>query len=349
MAAAPTKVTLHDVARIAGVSPATASRALSNSPHVAALTRVRVLRVAEELAYVVSADASRLAGGVVRRVAVIVPHLSRWYFGRLLEGLEAVLRDANLDVLLYRVGDADDRRAFFEQLPARRKVDSVVLLALPLNQREQERLELMGVGIVAAGGQVSSYPYVTIDDRVAGRQAVDHLIELGHRRIAMIAAIDPHCAHHPVGRASGYYEALQDAGIPFDDDLVATVDWGGIDGAQAMGRLLALSEPPTAVYAHSDEIAFGAMRTLRRAGLRIPEDFSVIGIDDHPLADLTDLSTVAQPVREQGEIAARIVLSMLGGSKIEGGVTVPTHLVLRRSTAPAPPGRPGRSSTQSGR
>jgi LacI family transcriptional regulator, repressor for deo operon, udp, cdd, tsx, nupC, and nupG len=332
---APEKVNLADIARLAGVSPATASRALSGHPHVAASTRARVLQVAEDLSYVVSPDASRLAGGATGRVAVVVPHLARWYFGALLEGLETVLRDAGVDVLLYRVGDAGDRIAFFEKLPARRKVDAVVVLAFPVDEREQKRLELIGVDIVAAGGQVTSYPYVSIDDHAAGRQAVDHLIHLGHRRIGMIAAIDPtQRDHQPTGRSSAYYAALADAGLPIDHDLVTTVEWGGCQGAEGMARLLGLREPPTAVYAHSDEVALGAVRTLRRAGLRVPQDVSVIGIDDHPLAELTDLSTVGQPVREQGEIAGRMVLARLRGEEIEHGVTVPTQLVVRGSTAP---------------
>jgi len=325
-----------DIARIAGVSLATTSRALSNAPGVAAATRERVQAVAEDLSYVVSPEASRLSGGSTRRVAVVIPHISRWFFAAMLEGLESALHEADLDVLLYHVGDAADRRAFFERLPARRKVDAVVVVGFPVSQAEQLRLGLMGVSIVAAGGQSAAYPYVCIDDEVAARQAMDHLIFLGHRRIAMIAAVDPDQPDWPVisGREQAYYAALRDAGVAADPSLVTTVDWGGLQGAEAMSQLLSLREPPTAVYAHSDEVAVGAMRTLRRAGLRIPEDISVIGIDGHPLAELTDLTTVSQPVREQGLLAGQMVLGLLQGDDVERAVTVPTRLVIRQSTAP---------------
>ena len=265
-----------------------------------------------------------------------MPHISRWFFATLLEGLEAVLREADLDVLLYHVGDAEDRRDFFDRLPARRKVDAVVVLAFPVAELERQRLELMGVSIVAAGGQITTYPYVCIDDEAAGRQAVDHLIFLGHRRIAMIAAVDPGQPGWPAisGRSNAYTSALRDAGIAVNDDLIVTVDWGGAEGADAMAKLLGLREPPTAVYAHSDEVALGAIRTIRRAGLRVPEDISVIGIDDHPLAELTDLSTVRQPVYEQGVLAAQTVLGLLRGEDVEQAITLPTQLVIRRSTAP---------------
>ena len=325
-----------DIARRAGVSLATASRALSSAPGVAPATRERVLAVAEQLSYVVSPEASRLSGGSTRRVAVVVPHISRWFFGAMLEALESALREADLDVLLYTVGDAADRHAFFERLPARRKVDAVVVLAFPVSEAEQQRLELMGVTIVAAGGQSAAYPYVCIDDVAAGRQAMDHLIFLGHRRIAMIAALDPDAPGWPdrPGRTEAYYSALREAGITADRSLVSTVDWGGLQGAEAMGELLSLREPPTAVYAHSDEVALGALRTLRRAGIRVPEDISVIGIDDHPLAELTDLTTVGQPVRQQGVLAGQMVLGLLQGEDVERAVTVPTRLIVRRSTAP---------------
>ena len=209
-------------------------------------------------------------------------------------------------------------------------------LAFPVSEAEQQRLELMGVSIVAADGQSAAYPYVCIDDEAAGRQAMDHLIFLGHRRIAMIAATDPDLPGWPAicGRSQAYYSALREAGIAADPSLVATVDWGGLQGAEAMGELLGRREPPTAVYAHSDEVALGAMRTLRRAGLRIPEDISVIGIDNHPLAELTDLTTVSQPVRQQGLLAGQMILGLLQGEDVERAVIMRTKLVVRRSTAP---------------
>lgn len=334
------QVTMAEVARRAGVSMATASRALNRAPGVAEATRVRVFSAAEELAYVVSPEASRLAGGSTRRVAVVVPHISRWFFSALLEGLEAVLRDAELDVLLYHVGDRDDRRDFFDRLPARRKVDAVVVLAFPVDEAEQRRFELMGVDVIAAGGQHATYPYVCIDDEATGRQAMDHLIFLGHRRIAMISTVDPDQAVAPQARSTAYFSALEDAGIEADEELVVTVDWGGAEGAIAMDRLLSLNEPPTAVYAHSDEVALGAMRSLRRAGLSVPGDVSVIGIDDHPLAELVDLTTVHQPVQEQGEIAGRMLLGLLRGEIVDKAVTVPTHLVIRSTTGPPRPSHP---------
>lgn len=332
---------MEDVASKLGLGIATVSRALSGASGVSEKTRRRVRDAAAELGYVVSPEASRLAGGSTRRIAVVVPHLSRWFFAEMLDGLGESLAAAGYDVLLYQVPDAAARHRFFADLPARRKVDAVVVVAFPVNEAEQLRLELLGVEIVAAGGQSADYPFVRIDDAVASRQAVDHLLALGHRRIAMIEAVDldsPEWHTHLV-RSEGYYAALDEAGVEADPELVVRVPWSGEAGAEAMSRLISLRRPPTAVYAHSDEIAFGAMRTLRRAGLRVPQDVSVIGIDDHPISALLDLTTIHQSVREQGSEAAKMLLGILGGADPSREVVSPTHLVPRGSTA-RPAGAP---------
>lgn len=329
------ELTLADIARLAGVGLGTASRALRGLPNVSPATRQKVLEVAEQHSYVVSPDASQLKKRATGRVAVVTPHVSRWFFGEMIEGIESVLRGSQYDLLLYHVGNLEDRMSFFELLPARRKVDAVIVVGFPVEESERERLQLMlGVQIVAAGGQQAIYPYVSIDDTKAGGQAVGHLIALGHRRIAMIEAIDPEQARQPSGRSAAYYRALEQAGIPTDADLVATTDWGAEQGAAAMARLLSRPQAPTAVYAHSDEVAFGAMRTIRDAGLRIPDDISIVGIDDHPHASLLHLTTVRQDVRRQGVLTAQMLLALLRHEHdVETSVTVDTELVVRRSTA----------------
>lgn len=327
-------VNMIDVANRAGVGMATVSRALNGSSGVSERTRKRIMAIAEEIGYVVSPEASRLARGVTGRVAIVVPHISRWFFATMLEAIETVLRQADFDLLLYQVPDARSRHAFFERLPARRKVDAVIVVGLPVDDRERSQLERMGVQIIAVGGQTAAFPFVRIDDHEAARQATDHLLGLGHTRIAMIEAVDPETPEWPVefGRADGYYDALAHAGIESNPELVVRVPWGGEEGAGAMARLLSLANRPTAVYAHSDEIALGAVRTLRRAGLSTPDDVSIIGIDDHPLAALCDLTTIAQPVHEQGVAAARMLLDLLDGSPSDTEVTLPTVLVPRGST-----------------
>jgi len=151
----------------------------------------------------------------------------------------------------------------------------------------------------------------------------------------MLEAKDPDQPELEPPRSDAYYATLADHGIEVDPDLVVVGDWGGEQGAQGMSRLLSLREPPTAVYAHSDEVALGAIRTIPRAGLDIPRDLSVVGTDDHPLAALTDLTTVRQPAHQQGVRAAEMLVGLLRNDPdIDEQVTLPTELVVRGSTAP---------------
>jgi LacI family transcriptional regulator, repressor for deo operon, udp, cdd, tsx, nupC, and nupG len=331
---------MADIAREAGVSMATASRALSGARGVSAATTAHVRSVAEQLSYVVSPEASNLSRRATGRVGVVTTHISRWFFGEVIEGIESTLSARGLDTVVYGVGGAEDRRRFFEHLPARRKVDAVIVVGMPVSRAEQERLALLDVAVVAAGGQVADYPFASIDDELAGQQAMNHLLFLGHRRIAMIDAIDPNEEEWPIElRSRAYTDAIAAAGADTDPNLFVRVPWGAEGGAEGMERLLSLPEPPTAVFAHSDEMAFGAMQTLRRAGLEIPRDISMIGIDDHPVSALLDLTTIHQDARAQGVAAAKTVCATLDGTEPDPAVLVPTRLVPRGSTAaPRQPG-----------
>lgn len=335
MSPTPAAVNMKDVAVRAGVAISTVSRALSGAEGVAEGTRGRIFAAAEELGYVVSPAASNLARGATNRVAVVVPHLGRWICAAMVEALEVRLREAGFETLIYQVENAAARHQFFAHLPARRKVDAVVVVCLPVSDAERARLDLMGVEVLAAGGQIVNYPYVCIDDEAAARQAVDHLTLLGHTRIAMIDAFDPEIADWPreSARHDGYQQALRARGLDPDPALTVRSGWGGEAAAEAMATLLSLAEPPTAVFAHSDEVALGAIRTIRRSGLRVPQDISVIGIDDHPFAALTDLTTIDQPVTAIAGRAVELLLELLSGEPGEDQVTIPTRLVPRFSTA----------------
>src|SRR6266545_873378 len=330
-------VNMADLARKAGVSVASVSRALSNAPGVSDRTRRRIRDLCAEIGYTVSPDASRLKRGKNDRVAVVVRHLDFWFYSSMLQGIMSSLRNTELDVLLYQVATEKERRRFFEQLPARRQVDALIVVAFPISDEERRRLDLMDVTVVVAGGALGDYPHVRIDDVMAARQAVNHLILAGHERIAMLNADSDWTLEYqpPADRRRGFAAAMSDAGIPVDPDLIVEVPWGTTGGADGMNRLLSIDPPPTAVFAFSDELAIGAMRSLRRAAVPVPAGMSVVGIDDHPMAQLSDLTTVRQPVEEQGARAGQLVLDVLQGKPIATThVTLPTNLVIRGTTAP---------------
>lgn len=333
------RLNMADVAAMAGVSKATVSRVLNDAPGVSEPTRTRIKSLVKDLSYVVSPDASRLSRGSTGRVAVVMPQTTGWFYGAVLSGVLSVLRGSGLDALVYQVSDGAESRRFFHELPVQRQVDALIVVAFPVSDDERRQLDLLGVPVVVAGGTLRDHPHVRIDDAAAARQAVDHLIRCGHERIAMInAAVTPHRPYAPpADRLAGFHAALSAAGLAPDPRHVVEVPWRDGMGAEGMDRLLSMDRPPTAVFAFSDEVAAGALRSLRRTGIGVPQAMSVIGIDDHPIADLTDLTTVAQPVELQGAEAARMALSLLRGEAVEHlQVTVPTRLVIRATTGPPP-------------
>jgi LacI family transcriptional regulator, repressor for deo operon, udp, cdd, tsx, nupC, and nupG len=330
-----------DVARRAGVSPSTVSRSLRGMPNVSEATRQRVMRAAAELSYVASPAASRLASGRTATVGVVVPFMTRWFFAQVVAGAEAVLHEASLDLLLYNLGDAAGRGRFFDRLPLQRRVDAVLLVCVPVNDEERAALRGLGVPIVMVGASSPGFGSVRIDDEQGTAKAVRHLLNLGHERIAMICGLDDDDTlgfATPVLRRQGFERTLLAAGLELGPENVVGAPWGVDGGARAMEQLLASDRLPTAVFAESDEMAFGALWTLRRAGLEVPARISVIGFDDHEMAAVVDLTTIAQPVRPQGEVAATLLLDALAERTGEAAeVVMPTHLVVRGTTGPRPP------------
>ncbi|HET6213169.1 MAG TPA: LacI family DNA-binding transcriptional regulator, partial [Micromonosporaceae bacterium] len=290
--------TIDDVARLAGVSTATVSRALRGLPEVTEPTRTRVLDAAERLGYVASPSASRLAGGRTLAVAVVVPRITRWFFATVVEAAEETLQQAGYDLMLVNLGGRERaRRTLFRSAALHKRVDAVMLAATPLHPEDLPAVAGLGIpGItVSSGTDVPGWPSVRIDDAQAARTATEHLIALGHRRIAHICGnpADELAFTTHIDRRHGYREAMRAAGLQPTPDLYVEADFTVAGGARGTAELLARGEPPTAIFAACDEMAMGALATLRSAGLRVPERVSVIGIDDHDLAGVVGLSTVA--------------------------------------------------------
>jgi LacI family transcriptional regulator, repressor for deo operon, udp, cdd, tsx, nupC, and nupG len=335
-----TRVTLADVAARAGVSEATASRSLRGVSRVSQETRERVLDAARDLSYVTALQALTEQAGPRRTVAVIVPFITRWFFSTVTSAAVDYMRDRGYDVLLYHLGNADVREHFFERMPLARKVDGILSLSMPLTEENTLSLRSIDMPLVSVGSVIPGSPSVGIDEVGAARSAVSHLLHLRHERIALIAGrTDDFWFELTLSdaRQLGYKQALGAAGIEFDPRLVVSGPHGIEGGAAAMAELLSGPVMPTAVFAEYDELAIGALWALRRAGLRVPQDMSVVSIDDHEMAPVLDLTTVAQNVEGQGQAAARMLLQLLGGevgTPPQERMVLPTNLVLRGTTAP---------------
>lgn len=329
-----------DVAALAGVSPSTVSRSLRGLPNVSPQTRQRVLEAARELSYVVSPGASGLASGQTRAVGVVVPFVTRWFFANVVAGACDVLAESGYDVLLYHLGSADSRDRFFDRMPLARRVDAVVTLTVPLTDEHTLGLRALGMPLVTVGAQMPGVSCVRIDDVAAAESAVNHLIHQGHESIAMLAGFSDEPGlgfSSSQDRHEGYRHAMTAAGLEPRGDLLVAGAHGIDGGAETMAQLLSGPQLPTAVFAEYDELAIGALRTLRRAGIEVPGQISVVGVDDHEMASVVDLTTIAQQVHELGVVAARLLLDTLADRlQVPADVVLPTRLLVRGSTGPPP-------------
>ncbi|WP_298458004.1 LacI family DNA-binding transcriptional regulator [uncultured Cellulomonas sp.] len=345
---------IRDVAALAKVSTATASRALSGRGPVSPATRERVLRASAELGFVPSANAAGLASGRSRNIGVIVPGVDRWFFAKVVRGISEELLDQGYDLSLYTTGGSHDHQEkVLQDYLLRQRLDAVVPVALELTTRERERLVAIGRPIVGVGGAMPGTLTVGIDQEAAGALATGHLTGLGHRHIAhLTAGKDPHRDFGLTGtRQGGFERAMAQAGLVVRPEWVITSDFTLNDAYARAKALLAAPERPTAVFAASDEMAVGTILAARDLGLRVPDDLSVVGIDGHELGDVVGLTTVAQFPERQGARAAARLLQQLahdGAPDEPQHETVATDFVVRSSTAvPPSPGSRSRRSAAS--
>jgi LacI family transcriptional regulator, repressor for deo operon, udp, cdd, tsx, nupC, and nupG len=332
----PGRTRIEDVAAAANVSVATVSRALRNLPNVAESTRAHVVAVAEQMNYRADPVASRLAAGRGSTITVVVPHLASWYFSTVIAGAEAVCSEAGYECLVIGVGSIDAcNRLLDEPGHLERRTDGVVLVNVPASVAQAESLRARGVALATVGTRTPGHPSVSIDDVHTGRLAVEHLLSLGHERIGLISGQgnDPMNFAVPQQRRIGFVEALNDAGQEFDASLAQSGNFGIDGGQEAMATLLDHRRPPTAVFAMSDEMAFGALMELASRSMRPGVDVSVIGVDDHDVSRVLGLTTIRQRVAGQGAAAARTLLARIADRSFPAvNVDSPLELVVRSTT-----------------
>jgi LacI family repressor for deo operon, udp, cdd, tsx, nupC, and nupG len=309
------RATIDDVAREAGVSTATVSRALRQHPYVAESTRQRVMTAVERLKYVANSNAARLASGQSRTVGFIAPMLTSWYTSELMVGVEEVLTHERFDLLIGTANSASRERIFRGDARFQQHIDGVILVDVFCGDDGARRLAALDTPIVVLGEQLQRITSVAVDNERGARLAAKHLIQLGHKRIALVGGHnDLDVAKNvPTERAKGFRDTLQAAGLRLPAMYVQDGDFTIPGGHRAMRALLGLPKPPTAVFFMSDEMAFGALEAVRDAGLRVGHDVSIVGFDDHPVAGPIGLTTVRQPVREMGRLGARLMLDTLDG------------------------------------
>lgn len=332
--------TIEEVAERSGFSTATVSRALRGLPNVAPSTREHVMRAANELNYSIDPYASRLATGRSMTVGIVIPLADQWFYNKVSTVAETVLGAHGYDVLRYSITGSESQSHLLRQIATSRRVDGLIVVTTPLDDEDERLLSEANLSVVTVETVTDSFPSVASDNFAAAVTATRHLVNLGHERIAVISGLadDPLRFPIPRDRKKGYLHVLQENEIEFRPEFDVPGNFSYEGGAEAMTQLLAVRQAPTAVFAFSDEMAIGALKTIRDLGLRVPGDISVIGFDDHDVAEYVGLTTIHQPVGQYGDLAASILLSVLTGEMENGGFNreLAARLVIRSTTGAAP-------------
>lgn len=336
---------LADVARLAGVAISTASVVLNNKGHVSPATRAQVQSAAQALGYQPNAVARRLVSQRTNTVAVVVPTLANPFFATIVHELQRRLLSAGLDIIMYNTEDDAQLEAKHTESLLRNRVDGVVFIGQHTvtehpNDQILRELPERGVRLVLVERELDEAPAPQIyaDKEEGARNAVRHLISLGHRRIAMVGGF------LNIGgsflRRRGYETALQEAKIPVDADLVIDGSFTPLGGYQVTKELLTRQTDITAIFVANDLMGIGVLKALQESGKRVPEDVSVIGFDNIPESRFLNpsLSTVDVPTRRLGQTAADVLLSILEGKALGSRTIVfPVELIIRDSTGPCRP------------
>lgn len=326
---------IKDIARLARVSHPTVSRALQNSPLVNPKTAERIRKIAEEAGYRASAIARGLVTRKTRTIGLAVTTIADPFTSEVVSGIEQAANDHSYRVILADSNADPDREKEIVQAFAEQRVDGIIVTSSRVGDLYLPLLSEMMVPIVLVNDQhPGAFVHsVMIANQEGARAVTEHLIGLGHRRIAFIG--DRYGYQSDTERCDGYKEALARAGIPAIPDLIVHGNGKPEAGKRAMDGLLALKTPPTAVFCYNDMTALGAMRSIYAHGLQIPGDISVTGFDDLFLASYTQptLTTVRQPMRHMGQLAMENLIKLMSGEEAVAGVKVKPELIVRGSTA----------------
>lgn len=329
-------VTIGDVARRAGVGRGTVSRVLNNRANVDPATRERVLAAIRELDFVPNRTARRLSLRRTQTIAVIIPYLSRPSAIERFRGIEVALAAASYDPIVFNIETPERREAVFRELPRPERVDGLIIVSISPRSAELERILRAGLPTVLVDAHHRSLPRIVGNDVLGGRLAAQHVIGLGHRRIAFLGDYSrtPLAFTSSRLRLMGVRAALNAAGLSLPPGYVGTGEHSRRRAAELATRMLTTPTPPTAIVCASDTQAAGVLEAIGHLGLRVPADVSVTGYDDLELADHLGLTTIHQPLFESGLRAVERLLRLLDGAPPEPLREVQDiSLVVRRSTA----------------
>jgi len=327
---------IRDVARLAGVSVATVSRALSNPEKVSPESLEKVHKAIAEVSYRPNMLARNFRSARAYAVVVLVPDIANPFYSLFIRALEDRAHQKGYAVLLGDTRGTPERELEYIRRVETRLADGIVQLR-PSSEKSQNNIPPDVPCVNACGCEYTTGPAIRIDNRAAARSMVEYLISLGHKRIGVISGLKDN--PHAIDRLEGYKEALASAGIPFEKELIAEGDFTMWSGLNAAFQFCNMKNRPTAIFSMNDEMAIGAMQTLKNQGFKIPDDISVTGFDDIAYAKYSDpaLTTISQPAEEMGKMAMDMLLKVIEGEPLsQRECVLPTEFIIRKSTGPAP-------------
>lgn len=311
-------VRISDVAKMANVSTATVSRVLSNSGNVKKETAEKVLEAIKKLNYQPNLLARQLRRLETKTVLVVVPDITNTFFSKILRGIEQVAIENDYEVLLGDTGNSLEREKGYLDILRQKKADGMILLTARLESHLLEEISREFPVVLACEYlEGSDIPTVSIDNISSARKATEYLISLGHKRIGFLSG--PMDVILSRDRLKGFKQGMMQHDIAIEPNLIQEGDFSFESGFNLMTKLLALTEPPTAVFASSDEMAIGAIKAIKAKGLKVPDDISIVGFDDIKFASIFEpaLTTVSQPMFEIGQKAMELLIKLIQKDKLE--------------------------------
>jgi LacI family transcriptional regulator len=324
-------VTIKDVAKTAGVSVSTVSRVLNGKVDVASETQVRILSVIDDLGFTTNLAARSMRSHKKNLVGLIMPDIAYPFAIEVMKGVNRAIAESEFDLLVYTTGDVrKSGRAFHEQKYVSLLTNSIsdgVIIVAPVAGEFNIDAPIVSIDPLASN---PNYPAVHATNYVGAMDAMDYLLNLGHRRIGYISGRAE--LESSNRRLKGYREALEKAGLPIDEKLIASGDYTTETGISGAHELLALNHPPTAIFASNDQMAMGVFQVAQEMGLRIPDDLSVVGLDNITESKYMGLTTVDQFISEMGYVATQMLIKLINGVQLEDQTyRMQTQLMIRNS------------------
>ncbi|MBT2726428.1 catabolite control protein A [Bacillus sp. ISL-75] len=328
-------ITIYDVAREASVSMATVSRVVNGNPNVKPVTRKKVLEVIDRLGYRPNAVARGLASKKTTTVGVIIPDISNIFFAELARGIEDIATMYKYNIILSNSDQNKDKELHLLNTMLGKQVDGLVFMGGNITAEHVEEFEKSPVPIVLAGSieESNKMPSVNIDYEEAVYDSIKEFIEKGHKNIAFV--VGPlHEPKNTFKKLRGYQRALQDSGIPYNEELVVEGDYTYDSGIEAIEKLLEAADRPTAILVGSDEMALGVVHGAEDKGYKIPEDFEVITSDNTRLSLMVrpQLTTIVQPLYDIGAVAMRLLTKLMNKEKVSEQIVVLPHRIEHRQS-----------------